>query len=117
MATSRQNLRPALELIESRCAEALDVPALARSVRLSTAHFSREFKRAFGESPHQYLIGCRMQRAAELLRSSDGMIDEVCKAVGLRSVGSFTTRFGQTFGISPGAYRQAHRPSRPSRMS
>src|SRR3954463_15771649 len=97
---SRHLLR-AKDLIDRRYADALDVPALARAARLSPAHFSREFRRTFGESPHQYLLTRRLERAAALLRTTDRSVAEICVTVGLRSVGSFTTSFGRAFGQSP----------------
>ena len=106
-----RHLLRAKDLIDARYREPLDVPTLARAARLSEAHFSREFRRAFGESPHQYLLTRRLERAAALLRNTDRPIAEVCFAVGLRSVGSFTTSFGRAFGVSPGAYRAAHPPA------
>ena len=96
--------------IDARYREPLDVPALARAARLSTAHFSREFRRAFGETPHQYLLTRRLERAAALLRNTDRSVSEICLSVGLRSVGSFTTSFGRAFGMSPTAYRAAYPP-------
>jgi AraC-like DNA-binding protein len=72
------------------------------------AHFSREFRRAFGETPHQYLLTRRLERAAALLRNTDWSVAEICFTVGLRSVGSFTTSFGRAFGRTPTAYRAAH---------
>lgn len=87
------------------------MPTLARAAHLSPAHFSREFRRAFGESPHQYLLTRRLERAAELLRNTDRTVSDICLLVGLRSVGSFTTSFGQTYGVSPSAYRAAHAPA------
>jgi AraC-like DNA-binding protein len=104
-----EGLRRAKALIEARYFEPLDVPALAAAAGLSRAHFSREFHRAFGEPPHQCLIARRMERAAALLRATDRSVVEICANVGLRSVGSFTTRFGRTFGVSPTAYRADHR--------
>jgi AraC-like DNA-binding protein len=106
-----RHLLRAKDLVDARYREPLDVPALARAARLSTAHFSREFRRAFGESPHQYLLMRRMERAAALLRNTDRSVAEICLTVGLRSVGSFTTSFGRTFGLSPTAYRAAHPPA------
>ena len=106
---SRGLLR-AKDLIDARYAEPLDLPALARVAELSSAHFSREFHRAFGESPHRYLISVRMQRAAALLRNTDRPVGEICRAVGLQSVGSFTTCFGRVFGVSPTVYRASHGP-------
>ncbi len=78
---------------------------MARAARLSPAHFSREFRQAFGESPHQYLLTRRLERAAALLRTTDWSVADICVAVGLTSVGSFTTSFGRMFGLSPTAYR------------
>ncbi len=106
-----RHLLRAKDLIDARYREPLDVPTLARAARLSPAHFSREFRCEFGETPHQYLLTRRLERAAALLRNTDRSISEVCFAVGLHSVGSFTTSFGRAFGISPGAYRAAHPPA------
>ena len=106
-----RHLLPAKDLADARYREPLDVPALARAAHLSVAHFSREFRRAFGETPHQYLLTRRLERAAALLRNTDRAVADICLAVGLRSVGSFTTSFGRTFGLSPAAYRAAHPPA------
>jgi AraC-like DNA-binding protein len=106
-----RHLLRAKDLVDARYREPLDVPALARAARLSQAHFSREFRRAFGETPHQYLLMRRMERAAALLRNTDRSVADICLTVGLRSVGSFTTSFGRTFGLSPTAYRAAHPPA------
>jgi AraC-like DNA-binding protein len=106
-----RHLLRAKDLADARYQDALDVPALARAAHLSPAHFSREFRRAFGETPHQYLLTRRLERAAELLRNTDRGIMEICLAVGLRSVGSFTTSFGRAFGLSPTAYRAAYPPA------
>jgi AraC-like DNA-binding protein len=106
-----RHLLRAKDLVDARYREPLDVPALARAARLSPAHFSREFRRAFGESPHQYLLMRRMERAAALLRNTDRSVADICFRVGLRSVGSFTTTFGRMFGVSPTAYRAAHPPA------
>src|SRR6266436_8130985 len=96
---SRHLLR-AKDLIDARYRDPLDVQVLAQAARLSPAHFSREFRRAFGETPHQYLLTRRLERAAALLRNTDHSVADICLAVGLRSVGSFTTSFGRTFGLS-----------------
>src|SRR5213594_1932798 len=106
-----RHLLRARDLMDARYREPLDVPALARAARLSPAHFSREFRRAFGETPHQYLLTRRLERAAVLLRQTDRPIAEICLTVGLRSVGSFTTSFGRAYGLSPGAYRASHPPA------
>jgi AraC-like DNA-binding protein len=106
-----RHLLRAKDLVDARSAEPLDVAALARAAHLSPAHFSREFRRAFGEPPHQYLLTRRMERAAALLRTTDRSVAEICFDVGLRSVGSFTTTFGRTYGRTPTAYRAAHPPA------
>jgi len=106
-----RHLLRAKDLIDARYREPLDVPSLARAAHLSPAHFSREFRRTFGDTPHQYLLTRRMERAAALLRNTDRTVAEVCLTVGLRSIGSFTTTFGRTFGLSPTAYRAAHPPA------
>ena len=79
---------------------------------MSRAHFSREFRRAFGETPHAYLLTRRLERAAALLRTTDNSISDVCFSVGLQSLGSFTSSFTRTYGVSPAAYR-AQFPARP----
>jgi AraC-like DNA-binding protein len=107
---SRHLLR-AKDLIDARYRDPLDVPALARAARLSPAHFSREFRRAFSETPHQYLLTRRLERAAALLRSTDRTVADISFTVGLSSVGSFTTSFGRTYGCPPTAYRAAHPPA------
>src|SRR5213592_92845 len=106
-----RHLLRAKDLIDGRYREQLDVPALARAARLSTAHFSREFRRAFGTTPHRYLLTRRLERAAALLRTTDRSVSNICFAVGLRSVGSFTTSFSRAFGNAPLAYRAAHPPA------
>src|SRR6187402_625555 len=90
-----RHLTRAKDLADARYFEALDVEELARAARLSPAHFSREFRRAFGQTPHQYLLHRRLERAAELLRNTDRSVADVCFTVGLKSVGSFTTSFGR----------------------
>jgi AraC-like DNA-binding protein len=108
--TARHLLR-ARDLADARYADPLDVDALAAAAGLSRAHFSREFRRAFGESPHAYLLTRRLERAAALLRTTDRSVVEVCLSVGLQSLGSFTTSFTGTYGMSPTAYREAFPPA------
>jgi AraC-like DNA-binding protein len=106
-----RHLLRAKDLVDARYRDALDVPTIARAAHLSPAHFSREFRRTFGETPHQYLLTRRLERAAELLRNTDYSVAEICLAVGLSSVGSFTTSFSRAFGLSPTAYRASHPPA------
>jgi AraC-like DNA-binding protein len=105
-----RHLLRAKDIVDARYREPLDVPALARAAYLSPAHFSREFRRAFGETPHRYLLTRRLERAAALLRNTDHSVADICFTVGLHSVGSFTTSFRRVYGLSPTAYRAAHPP-------
>jgi AraC-like DNA-binding protein len=106
-----RHLLRAKDLADARYFEPLGVDDLAAAARLSRAHFSREFRRAFGESPHSYLLTRRLERAAALLRNTDHSVAEICFSVGLQSVGSFTTSFSKTYGKSPTAYRAAFPPA------
>lgn len=108
--TTRHLLR-AKDAMDGRYAEPLDVPEIARAAGLSPAHFSREFRAAFGETPHQYLLTRRLERAAALLRGTDRSVTDVCLTVGLTSLGSFTTSFTRAYGMSPTAYREAYPPA------
>ena len=102
---SRHLLR-AKDLVDGHYADPLTVADLAAAARLSPAHFSREFRRAFGEAPHQYLLSRRLERAASLLRSTDWSVARICVSVGLSSVG-----FRRMYGMPPTAYRSAHPPA------
>src|ERR1700719_1052195 len=106
-----RHLLPVKDPIAARYRARLEVPALARAARLSTAHFSREFRRSFGETPHRYLLTRRLERAAALLRNTDRTVADICLPVGLRSVGSFTTSFGRAYGMSPTTYRASYPPA------
>jgi AraC-like DNA-binding protein len=106
-----RHLLRAKDLADARYLERLGVNDLARAAGLSPGHFSREFRRAFGESPHAYLLTRRLERAAALLRTTDRSVANICFAVGLQSVGSFTTSFTRTYGVSPTAYRAAFPPA------
>jgi AraC-like DNA-binding protein len=106
-----RHLLRAKDLADARYVEPLDVNDLARAAGLSRAHFSREFRAAFGESPHAYLLTRRLERAAALLRTTDHSVADICFSVGLQSVGSFTTSFTRTYGRSPTAYRAQFPPA------
>jgi AraC-like DNA-binding protein len=106
-----RHLLRAKDLADARYFEPLGVDDLARAAGLSRAHFSREFRRTFGESPHAYLLTRRLERAAALLRTTDNSVAEVCLAVGLQGIGSFTTSFKRTFGKTPTECRAAFPPA------
>lgn len=111
-----RHLLRAKDLADARYFEPLGVDDLAAAAGLSRAHFSREFRRTFGESPHAYLLTRRLERAAALLRNTDRSVAEICLAVGLQSVGSFTTSFKRMFGRSPTAYRAGFPPASQSAL-
>ena len=98
-------LRRARDTMDRDYAQPLDVPALARTALMSTGHFARSFRAAFGETPYSYLMTRRIERAKALLRRGDLTVTEVCFAVGCSSLGSFSTRFTELVGESPSAYR------------
>src|SRR5215210_6385583 len=106
-----RHLVRARDLADARYVEPLGVDDMARAAGLSRAHFSREFRRAFGVSPHAYLLTRRLERAAALLRTTDRSVAEICLDVGLQSLGSFTTTFTRTYGMSPTAYRESFPPA------
>jgi AraC-like DNA-binding protein len=106
-----RHLLRARDLADARFFEPLDVDDMAQAAGLSRAHFSREFRRTFGESPHAYLLTRRLERAAAMLRMTDRSVADICFSVGLQSVGSFTTSFTRTYGKSPTAYRAAFPPA------
>lgn len=106
-----RHLLRAKDLADARYGEPLTVADLARVAGLSRAHFSEEFRRTFGESPHAYLLTRRLERAAALLRNTDRSVADICMCVGLRSVGSFTTSFKRMFDMSPMAYRASFPPA------
>jgi AraC-like DNA-binding protein len=98
-------LRRARDQMDREYAQPLDVEALARTACMSSGHFSRSFRAAFGETPYSYLMTRRIERAMTLLRRGDLPVTEVCLAVGCQSLGTFTTRFTELVGESPTAYR------------
>ena len=104
-----RHLLRAKDLADARYSDPIAVADMAGAAGLSKAHFSREFRRTFGESPHHYLLTRRLERAASLLRMTDWTVGEICVSVGLQSLGSFTTSFKRTYGETPTQYR-AHQP-------
>jgi len=103
-------LRKARDRIDREYAEPLDVDSLARTALMSSGHFSRSFRAAYGETPYGYLMTRRIERAKALLRRGDLSVTEVCLAVGATSLGSFSSRFTELVGMSPSAYKAAAQP-------
>jgi transcriptional regulator GlxA family with amidase domain len=99
-------LRRVRDRMDREYAQPLDVEALAAGVNLSAGHLSREFKRAYGESPYSYLMTRRIERAMALLRRGDLSVTEVCFEVGCQSLGTFSTRFTELVGMPPSSYRR-----------
>jgi AraC-like DNA-binding protein len=107
-ATEDRNRRllRARDTIDRSYAAPLDVAALAQVAHVSPAHFSRQFRLVFGETPHRYLQRRRIERAMELLRDTDRPVTTVCLDVGFASLGSFSRTFSTVVGESPSAYRE-----------
>jgi AraC-like DNA-binding protein len=103
-----RHLLRARDLVDSRYDEPLDLRRLARESHVSPRHFSRSFRRVFGETPHQYLLSRRLERARHLLRTTAMPVAEICLEVGFTSVGSFTTTFTRQIGVSPTTFRKAY---------
>jgi len=103
-------LRKARDRIDREYAEPLDVDSLARTALMSSGHFSRSFRAAYGETPYGYLMTRRIERAKALLRRGDLSVTEVCVAVGATSLGSFSSRFTELVGVSPSAYKASVQP-------
>ena len=99
-------LRRVRDRIDREYAQPLDVEALARDAHMSAGHFSRQFRRAYGESPYSYLMTRRIERAMALLRRGELSVTEVCFEVGCSSLGTFSTRFTELVGVSPSTYRR-----------
>ncbi|QDB79205.1 helix-turn-helix transcriptional regulator [Georgenia sp. 311] len=99
-------LRRVRDRIDRDYAQPLNVEALARAAHMSAGHLSREFRRAYGESPYAYLMTRRIERAMTLLRRGELSVTEVCFAVGFSSLGTFSTRFSELVGMPPSVYRK-----------
>ena len=99
------HLRRARDFMDREYARPLDVPTMARAALMSPAHFSRQFRAAYGETPYSYLMTRRVERAKALLRDGTLSVTDVCMAVGCTSLGSFSSRFTDLVGQTPSAYR------------
>jgi AraC-like DNA-binding protein len=98
------HLRRARDLIDRDYARPLDVPTMAARAFMSPAHFSRQFRAAYGETPYSYLMTRRIERAMALLRAGMSVTD-ACMAVGCTSLGSFSSKFSEVVGMTPTEYR------------
>src|SRR3984957_4328556 len=98
------HLRRARDLMDRESARPLDVPTMAQHAFMSPAHFSRQFRAAYGETPYSYLMTRRIERAMALLRGGMSVTD-ACMTVGCTSLGSFSSRFTELVGETPSAYR------------
>jgi AraC-like DNA-binding protein len=94
-----------LTLIETRYNQRLDIDTLCDEAHFSRFHFIRTFRRRLFETPHQYLIRTRIEKAKELLAMSSLSITDICFEVGFESLGSFSTLFHRMVGWSPSIYR------------
>ena len=102
---SNRRLLRARDAMDRDYAQPLDVRSLARVALVSEAHFIREFRATFGETPHRYLQRRRVERAMALLRETDRSVTEICFDVGFMSLGTFSRTFSEIVGESPTAYR------------
>lgn len=109
-------MRRVRDRIDRDYAQPLDVASLARGVHMSAGHLSRQFVRAYGESPYGYLMTRRIERAMALLRRGDLTVTEVCFEVGCQSLGTFSTRFAELVGVPPSVYRERGAPFRPGML-
>ena len=107
------HLLRAKDLIDREYARPLNVAQIASEAYASPAHFTRSFKRAFGQTPHQYLLQRRIERAKELLRETDLPVTDVCLEVGFQSLGSFSRVFRDFVGEPPSAYARLWREAGP----
>lgn len=109
-------LRRVRDMMDRDYAQPLDVESLARAVHLSSGHLSRQFRRAYGESPYSYLMTRRIERAMTLLRTTEASVTDICMAVGCQSLGTFSTRFGELVGVPPSVYRERGAPFQPGML-
>jgi AraC family transcriptional regulator len=99
-------LRRIKEFVDAKIEDELTLCEMAQAVELSTAHFSRMFRKSTGETPHQFLLRQRLERAKMMLRSVDGRVIDVAVACGFKSQQHFAQAFRRVCGICPTEYRQ-----------
>ena len=107
--TRDPRIRRAIEQIEARHAESIDVEELARAARMSRYHFSRVFREETGTSPYRYLIKTRLAHAARLLAAGSCNVTEAALAAGFTDLGRFGRAFKAEHGRTPSAFSLEHR--------
>lgn len=102
------HLRRARDHLDRHFVEGADLDALAALAGMSKYHFLRSFAKVYGRTPAAYLSERRIERAQDLLRSTNLTVTEVCFAVGYTSLGSFSTRFSEITGETPSAFQRRY---------
>jgi len=99
-------LRRIKEFVDAKMEDEVTLCEMAQSVELSTAHFARMFRKSTGETPHQFVMRHRIERAKEMLRTSDARVLDVAVACGFKTQGHFARVFRRMCGVGPTEYRQ-----------
>jgi len=99
-------LRRIKELVHAKMEDDLSLDEMAQSVGLSTAHFARMFRKSTGETPHQFVLRQRLERAKAMLRAPDARVLDVAVACGFKTQQHFAQVFRDVWGVSPTEYRQ-----------
>jgi AraC family transcriptional regulator len=99
-------LRTLTEFVQAKIDEDVTLEQMADSVNLSVAHFSQMFRRSTGQSPHQFVLHSRVERAKDILRTEDMRVLDVAVACGFKTQQHFARVFRQVCGMSPSEYRQ-----------
>jgi AraC family transcriptional regulator len=99
-------LRRIRELVDARIEDDLSLDEMAESVGLSTAHFARMFRKSTGETPHQFVLRQRLDRAKAMLRATDARVMDVAVACGFKTQQHFAQVFRGICRVSPTEYRQ-----------
>jgi AraC family transcriptional regulator len=115
-ASDRRRAIEAALWIDANCSESIDLETAASAARLSTYHFLRIFAKAVGVTPHQYLVRCRLRRAAQMLTESNRPISDIALEVGFTDLSNFVRTFARAAGVSPRRFRQTAQPRRRSRV-
>ena len=104
-------LRKIKEFVHAKMEDDLSLDEMAQSVGLSTAHFARMFRKSTGQTPHQFVLRQRLERARAMLRAADSRVLDVAVACGFKTQQHFAQVFRDVWGVSPTEYRQDLDPS------